>query len=270
MADTQTVISDVKLFIERLKKELPEVFGNPSAPADAHTAPNSPADGNKVLYNGDLYEARMYVTPDQEEGVAFDGTIFHIYLQSKNSDPAALVTAWLRNKANETLKAKTKEWAEKIGVEYNNIVIKDQRTCWASCSGKKNINYSYRIVKMPLAVQDYLMVHELCHLVHMNHGQEYWQLVAQFCPDYKSHRRWLNENKGAVFAEVELTYREPPEENPAGDAAPAEAAPTQKTSAPETTAAKAAPAEAEEREVPQEQAPRNATSTGENKPTEND
>ena len=231
MADTQTVISDVKLFIERLKKELPEVFGNPSAPADAQTG--TPDSNNKVLYNGDLYEARMYLTPDQEEGVAFDGSVFHIYLQSKNSDPSALVTAWLRNKANETLKAKTKEWAEKIGVEYNNIVIKDQRTCWASCSGKKNINYSYRIVKMPLAVQDYLMVHELCHLVHMNHGQEYWQLVAQYCPDYKSHRRWLNENKGAVFAEVELTYREPvaetaPAQTPADQ--PKAAATTQENS----------------------------------------
>ena len=215
MADTQSVISDVKLFIERLKKELPEVFGQPDAKPGAAAADTASApEGNKVLYNGDLLEARMYLTPDQEEGVAFDGTVFHIYLHTKDSDPAALVTDWLRNKANETLKAKTKEWAEKIGVEYNNIVIKDQKTCWASCSGKKNINYSYRIVKMPLAVQDYLMIHELCHLVHMNHGQEYWQLVAQYSPDYKSHRRWLNENKGSVFAEVELAYREEPEEQP--------------------------------------------------------
>lgn len=209
MADTQSVVSDVKLFIERLKKELPEVFGGADASADT-AAPS--AGENKVLYNGDLLQARMYLTPDQEEGVAFDGTVFHIYLKEKTSDPSALVTAWLRNKANETLKAKTKEWADKIGVEFNNIVIKDQRTCWASCSGKKNINYSYRIIKMPVAVQDYLMVHELCHLVHMNHGQEYWELVAQYCPDYKHHRRWLNENKGSVFAEVELTYKETPEE----------------------------------------------------------
>lgn len=210
MADTQSVVSDVKLFIERLKKELPEVFGQ--ANGNKNNAEAAHSGDNKVLYNGKLYEARMYLTPDQEEGVAFDGTIFHIYLQSKNADPSALVTTWLRNKADETLKAKTAEWAQKIGVEFNNIVIKDQRTCWASCSGKKNINYSYRIVKMPLAVQDYLMVHELCHLVHMNHGQEYWQLVAQFCPDYKSHRRWLNENKGSIFAEVELAYRAPQEE----------------------------------------------------------
>ncbi len=218
MADTQSVVSDVKLFIERLKKELPEVFGGTDTAANT-AAPA--ASENKVLYNGDLLEARMYLTPDQEEGVAFDGSVFHIYLKEKTSDPAALVTQWLRNKANETLKAKTKEWADKIGVEFNNIVIKDQRTCWASCSGKKNINYSYRIVKMPLAVQDYLMVHELCHLVHMNHGQEYWELVAQHCPDYKHHRRWLNENKGSIFAEVELTYKETPEEN-STDTAPAE------------------------------------------------
>lgn len=213
MADTQSIVSDVKLFIERLKKELPEVFGGTDAQAGNEGAPA--AGENKVLYNGDLLEARMYLTPDQEEGVAFDGTVFHIYLKEKTSDPSALVTAWLRNKANETLKAKTKEWAEKIGVEFNNIVIKDQRTCWASCSGKKNINYSYRIVKMPLAVQDYLMVHELCHLVHMNHGQEYWELVAQFCPDYKHHRRWLNENKGSIFAEVELVYKEEPQDEAA-------------------------------------------------------
>lgn len=223
MADTQSVISDVKLFIERLKKELPEVFGQPDAKPGTAAADTASAPGdNKVLYNGDLFEARMYVTPDQEEGVAFDGTVFHIYLQAKSSDPSALVTSWLREKANETLKAKTKEWAEKIGVEFNNIVIKDQKTCWASCSGKKNINYSYRIVKMPLAVQDYLMVHELCHLVHMNHGQEYWQLVAQFSPDYKNHRRWLNENKGSIFAEVEIAYHEEAEETgkETADAAP--------------------------------------------------
>ncbi len=182
-----------------------------------------PAEQNRVLYNGNLYEARMYLTPDQEPGVAFDGSIFHIYLRSEQDSPADLVTQWLKDKAGEVLRAKTRQWADKMGVEYNNIVIKDQRTLWASCSGKKNINYSYRIIKMPLAVQDYLIVHELSHLVHMNHGQEYWQLVAQYSPDYNLHRKWLNENKGSIFAEVELAYHAPEEENAAAaENAPAE------------------------------------------------
>ena len=212
MADTQSVVSDVKLFIERLKKELPEVFGTQNAQEDTSRAFSQ--TNNKVLYNGDFFEVRMYITPDQEEGVAFDGNIFHIYLHDKKSSPSDLITDWLKNKADEILKQKTQMWAEKIGVEYNHIVIKDQRTLWASCSGKKNINYSYRIIKMPLIVQDYLIIHELCHLVHMNHGQEYWELVAQFSPDYKQHRRWLNDNKGSIFADVELTYtEEQPTEN---------------------------------------------------------
>ena len=207
MADTQTVISDVKLFLERLKKDLPEVFGTPAKEAKEGDPAAQALHENKVLYNGDLFPAQMYLTPDQEPGVAFDGNTFHVYLQTEQDNPAELVTQWLRNKAKEELVQKTTAWAHKMGVEFNQIFIKDQQTLWASCSGKKNLNFSYRIVKMPLAVQDYLMVHELCHLTYMNHGQEYWALVAQYCPDYKLHRRWLNENKDAVFAEVELKYQ---------------------------------------------------------------
>ena len=213
MSDTQTVISDVKLFLERLKKDLPEVFGKEEKrPTEIKLGkketPSLSIGGNKVLYNGDLFEARMYITPDQEEGVAFDGSVFHIYLQSKQSDPSALVTGWLKDNAKEMLPAKTKAWAEKMGVEFNNIVIKDQQTVWGSCSSKKNLNFSYRIIKMPTAVQDYLMIHELCHLTYMNHQAEYWAMVAQYCPDYKLHRRWLNENRDAISAEVSLTYSE--------------------------------------------------------------
>ena len=211
MADTQSVVSDVKLFLERLKKEMPEIFG-PAEKADAPAADGAPAvpPGNKVLYNGDLFEARIYLTPDQEEGVAFDGQVFHVYLQNQDSNPSALVTDWLRNKAAEILPQKTAAWAEKIGVAYNRVVLKDQRTLWASCSAQKNINYSYRLIKMPPVVQDYLVIHELCHLQHMNHGPEYWALVGQFSPDYKQHRRWLNDHKDAVFEEIRLTV--PPQE----------------------------------------------------------
>ena len=216
MADTQTVISDVKLFLERLKKDLPEVFGTPAPKGTKPGESSAPVPhDNKVLYSGDLFPAKMYLTPDQEPGVAFDGQTFHVYLQTEQDNPSALVTEWLKNNAKEELVKKTTEWAQKMGVEFNQIFIKDQQTLWASCSGKKNLNFSYRIVKMPKAVQDYLIVHELCHLTFMNHGAEYWQLVEQFCPDYKLHRRWLNENKDAIFANVELKYTPGKEEMPA-------------------------------------------------------
>ena len=85
MSDTQTVISDVKLFIERLKKELPEVFGGPTE--------NAETEAGKILYEGKLYPARIHVTPDQEEGVDFNGSAFDIYLQAPQADVAPY---WLK------------------------------------------------------------------------------------------------------------------------------------------------------------------------------
>ena len=100
MADTQTVISDVKLFLERLKKDLPEVFGVPASKEAKTTESAAPVPhDNKVLYTGDLFPAQMYLTPDQEPGVAFDGKIFHVYLQTEQDNPSALVTDWLKNNA---------------------------------------------------------------------------------------------------------------------------------------------------------------------------
>lgn len=198
MSDTQSVISDVKLFIERLKKEMPEVFGSSTENAETETG--------KILYEGKLYPARIHLTPDQEEGMDFNGQAFDIYIQTPHSNPNALADAWLRAKAGETLRAKTAQWAQTMGVQYNNISVKNQQSLWASCSAKKNINYTYHIIKMPEAIRDYLIIHELAHLVHMNHGSEYWQLVAQYCPEYKAHRRWLNDNRGAVFAALDLKY----------------------------------------------------------------
>ena len=165
MSDTQSVISDVKLFIERLKKEMPEVFGGAEE--------NAETEAGKILYEGALYPARVHLTPDQEEGVEFNGQAFDVYIQTPQADPNALAERWLREKAGEVLREQTAQWAQKMGVQYNNITVKNQQSLWASCSAKKNINYTYHIIKMPTAIRDYLIVHELSHLVHMNHGAEY-------------------------------------------------------------------------------------------------
>ncbi len=99
-----------------------------------------------------------------------------------------------KEKAVKVLKERTDYYSNILKVAPKNIVIKNQKTLWGSCSSKGNINYNYKIVMAPLKILDYIVVHELCHLVHMNHSKDFWQLVESIIPDFKERRNWLKEN----------------------------------------------------------------------------
>jgi predicted metal-dependent hydrolase len=74
---------------------------------------------------------------------------------------------------------------------YNKVFIKNQRTRWGSCSSNRNLNFNYRIINLAPELQDYLIVHELCHLQEFNHGQAFWNLVGLQIPNYKVVRTQL-------------------------------------------------------------------------------
>ena len=74
---------------------------------------------------------------------------------------------------------------------YGAVRIGNQRSRWGSCSSKKNLNFNYKIVFLPQPLQDYVIVHELCHLQELNHGKQFWDLVAQQIPDHMSRRKEL-------------------------------------------------------------------------------
>lgn len=76
-------------------------------------------------------------------------------------------------------------------LQFNRVAIRNQRGCWGSCSAKRNLNFNYKILFLPPHLTDYIIVHELCHLKEMNHGQQFWDLVALQLPEYKKLRREL-------------------------------------------------------------------------------
>ncbi len=80
------------------------------------------------------------------------------------------------------------------GGEYTSITIRDQKTRWGSCSSTGTLSFNYRLIFAPPRILDYVVVHELCHLTHMNHSKDFWNMVASVMPEYKVHRKWLREH----------------------------------------------------------------------------
>lgn len=105
----------------------------------------------------------------------------------------------LRRQARRVLSEKTAFYAKQLGVSYDRIFIRSQRTRWGSCSGKGNLNYNCLLMLAPDAVQDYVVVHELCHLRQMNHSPDFWRLVESVLPDYRQQKTWLKENGAALI-----------------------------------------------------------------------
>jgi predicted metal-dependent hydrolase len=86
-----------------------------------------------------------------------------------------------------------------IGYPMNKLYIRSQKTKWGTCSGKRNISLNYKLVKCPEAIQNYIIVHELCHLIHMNHSPKFWALVKHHYPTYKKAEKWLDEHQEMLF-----------------------------------------------------------------------
>lgn len=100
---------------------------------------------------------------------------------------------WLFNQAGEYIPERVSSLAEKYNFRFNKIKIKRQKTRWGSCSGKKNLNFNYRLMCFNKKAIDYVIIHELCHLKEMNHSQKFWKLVEEIMPDYRIYRKLIRE-----------------------------------------------------------------------------
>lgn len=100
----------------------------------------------------------------------------------------------LKKKAKEYIPARVEELAKKYSFKYNTIKITSAKTRWGSCTSKKNLNFSFYLIWAPERTIDYVIIHELSHLKHMNHSKKFRDLVESMIPDYKSHVKWLKLN----------------------------------------------------------------------------
>ncbi len=111
--------------------------------------------------------------------------------------------SWLKERAKSELRLRIEQLAAKNSFEFQKIFIRSQKTKWGTCSSKQNISLNWRLMKVPDWVRDYLIIHELCHTVHLNHSKDYWNLVEQHYPERKQAEAWLKKNEAIVFADSE-------------------------------------------------------------------
>ena len=97
----------------------------------------------------------------------------------------------LKKAAKEKLIPLTAYYARLLGVSYGRITVTSAKTRFGSCSSEGNISYSYRLMRYPEAAQVYVVVHELCHRVHMNHSPAFYKMIESVLPDYKARRALL-------------------------------------------------------------------------------
>lgn len=108
----------------------------------------------------------------------------------------------LAEKALQVIPKRTAFYAERMGVSYGRITIRNQKTRWGSCSSTGNLNFNCLLMLVPDRVLDYVVVHELCHRKEMNHSPRFWKEVEQVLPDYKEQRAWLKENGGRLIVRM--------------------------------------------------------------------
>lgn len=153
-------------------------------------------DGSEISYLGTNYE--MNINIDKNCKVPLISLINEKMVIRTSSTDSELIKSsvreWYRRQAETYFKQRTGYYKKYIPGNVNRIFIKDQKTRWGSCSSKGNLNFNMRLMMAPADIVDYVVVHEMCHLIYMNHGNEFWKLVEDIMPDYAKRKNWLKEN----------------------------------------------------------------------------
>ena len=91
---------------------------------------------------------------------------------------------------------------------YNKVFIKDHTARWASCSEKRNLNFSLLLAMLPIQVIDYVIIHELAHLVQLNHSKRFWDIVKKMDPEFETHRKMLHkvQHINKIYTNILIIY----------------------------------------------------------------
>jgi predicted metal-dependent hydrolase len=185
-------VAEARRFAEKnvawLEKQLLRQMQRPAGPAMWRA-------GSEILFRGECVRLEL-VANGLTSLVRFGGEA--IAVSDATGDLRPAVERQLRRLATRELPSRVLELAALHQLPVRRVTIRNQRSRWGSCSRRGTISLNWRLVQIPPAVRDYLVLHELAHLREMNHSRRFWSEVARLCPDYRQAERWLKQHSSLL------------------------------------------------------------------------
>ncbi|MCR6640497.1 MAG: M48 family metallopeptidase [Sporocytophaga sp.] len=146
--------------------------------------------GETLMYLGKNYQ--LMVVDEEIDGVEFN---HRFRISRKNQEKAnELFKKWYLKQALEKIKPLADEYARNLGVQYNHCKTSEMKYRWGSCTPANNIIFNWRIIKAPMFVVNYLVAHELVHLIESNHTPRFWNILSVQVPHFQRAKNWLKKN----------------------------------------------------------------------------
>ena len=186
-------ISDenIQQVVESKRQWIYEKIGHPQKYQDLPHAPGKElVSGESALYLGRQYRIEIVKTGLSEIQFA---RRFLIPATQRGKRAEAL-REWYISKAKEKIIPRVKHHARELGVDFADVKIVDNRYRWGSCTVNNNVNFNWRLIKAPVFVIDYIIVHELAHLIETNHTPKFRNIVRAQSPTMEKAKVWLKEN----------------------------------------------------------------------------
>ena len=170
--------------------------------ADGHpiTKGKGLSNGDFIPYLGRHLKVVTRHDPGTAVSVKLEKNRLLVDLNSQNGRLNLVLEWWYRQQAERLIKQRADELCSQLGVSYGRVTIRGAKTRWGSCSQKGNLNFNWKLMMAPEPVIDYVIIHELAHLKEMNHSKNFWKLVAEHCPKWRNHKKWLKVHEAELAA----------------------------------------------------------------------
>lgn len=149
---------------------------------------------DEILYLGFAYSYKVIVQRFlKKDFIYFNGDNFYVNVKDEKNTKKVL-ELWLRNSCEKLINEKVEKYKDRFNILPKEIKIKKQKNRWGSCSYDNKLMLNWKLIMASEESIEYVVVHEMCHMIHKNHSKEYWNLVGEILPAYKVASEWLKIN----------------------------------------------------------------------------